>query len=153
MTRVKEPRKERVDLAEAARSAFERIEGRAAVELEARIDPGSRLIEADREQLQQVLAELFNNAVQAMDGRGGIRVTAHVTGNEDLITVADDGPGVAPASRDLVFEPLYTTKAKGTGLGLPICRQIIERHGGSLALMEHGAAGACFAIRLPRGRR
>jgi signal transduction histidine kinase len=61
----------------------------------------------------------------------------------------DTGPGIPPEAREHIFEPLFSTKAKGTGLGLTICRQIIERHGGSIDLVDR-PCGAAFSIVLPR---
>ena len=68
----------------------------------------------------------------------------------DVITIADQGPGIPMEARDKVFEPLYTTKAKGIGLGLFICRQLIERNGGMMDVVQAQAPGAVFRIRLPR---
>jgi signal transduction histidine kinase len=87
-----------------------------------------------------------------MEGRGEIAVVAHSEGEFDVIALRDDGPGVDPEAKELVFEPLYTTKAKGTGLGLPICRQIVERHGGSIELAEPRAPGARMVVHLPRSK-
>jgi signal transduction histidine kinase len=67
----------------------------------------------------------------------------------DIITVQDGGPGVPLDVRDHLFEPLFSTKTKGTGLGLTICRQIVEKHGGTLTLVE-STRGAAFRITLPR---
>ncbi len=99
--------------------------------------------------LEQVLRNVVSNAVQAMNAEGTISVAASRTGEFDEITIRDDGPGVSPEMREEIFEPLFTTKRHGAGLGLAICRQIIEQHGGTIELLPV-APGATFCIRLPR---
>ncbi|KKW36846.1 MAG: Multi-sensor signal transduction histidine kinase, partial [Candidatus Giovannonibacteria bacterium GW2011_GWA2_53_7] len=78
-----------------------------------------------------------------------IRVRARREGRMDVLVFEDDGSGVGEEVRDRIFEPLFTTKCQGTGLGLPICRQIIERHGGTIDLLEKEGPGTAFQIRLP----
>ena len=78
-----------------------------------------------------------------------LRISGQKDETWDILTVQDDGPGVPPDVRDRLFEPLFSTKTKGTGLGLTICRQILEKHGGTLTLVE-SARGAAFRITLPR---
>ncbi len=95
---------------------------------------------------------LLQNAVHAAQGSGEIVITAHRAEDWDILTLQDSGPGIQEGARPRLFEPLFTTKAKGTGLGLTISRQIIERHGGSIELAEPPARGAAFRIRLPRRR-
>jgi signal transduction histidine kinase len=107
------------------------------------------LVHADREPLRQVLSNLITNSVQAMDGPGKIVITAQDRKEYARIIVADDGPGIPVDLAERVFEPLFTTRAKGTGLGLPICRQIVERHGGSIEAICTEGPGARFVLRLP----
>ena len=152
MTRAKEPSREWTDLGDLARSAFDRVEETDGVRLTLSTRPDPFLVDADPEQLRQVLTNLVTNSVQAMEGRGEIAVVAHSEGDFDVIALQDDGPGIDPEAKELVFEPLYTTKAKGTGLGLPICRQIVERHGGSIELAKPRGPGARMVIHLPRSK-
>src|SRR5262249_3283381 len=91
----------------------------------------------DRVELQQVAVNLILNAIEAMsgttDGPRKLRVrTAISDGNGALVAVMDSGPGLPPASIERLFEPFYTTKPGGLGIGLSICRSIIETHGGRL---------------------
>ena len=67
----------------------------------------------------------------------------------DVVVVRDDGPGVSAGERERIFEPLYSSKAKGTGLGLTLCRQLLELHGGSIELEPSTGRGAAFRLRLP----
>ena len=92
---------------------------------------------------------LITNSAQALDGNGEIRVCAVVDGSGTAISVIDDGPGVSEEHRDRIFEPLYSTKHKGTGLGLTISSQIAERHGWRLDLQTVDR-GAAFRILIPR---
>ncbi len=149
MSRAKEPAKENVDLAGAVDQAFEGVRRGDGVRLRLDLDPERYVVHADPDQLQQVLSNLFTNAIQAMEQRGELAVEARREDRTDVIVVRDSGPGVSPKVRASIFEPLFTTKAKGTGLGLAICRQIVEAHGGAIELLAAAEQGAAFAIRLP----
>ena len=118
-----------------------------------RSHPTPFYLRVDPQQLRQVLHNLILNAVQAMGGEGRIEldVCEGVDGYE--LRLSDSGPGIPDEQRKRLFEPLYTTKAKGNGLGLWISREIVRRHGGELTLVESHLPGASFLIRLPRGRR
>jgi C4-dicarboxylate-specific signal transduction histidine kinase len=113
-------------------------------------------IPADRTQLEQVILNLVNNAVDAMrSGATPTRTLRLVTcrnGTSMLsLSVQDSGPGIAPDDRDRIFDPFFTTKPSGTGLGLSICRSIIEDHGGDLRLTKTDSHGSIFEIALPVG--
>ncbi len=107
-------------------------------------------LRADGSKLRQVLVNLLDNAIHAAGTQGRVQVHAELRGTEVVLAVEDSGPGVDPAIRARLFEPLITTKAKGIGLGLALVRRIVERHGGSIAY-EPLTAGARFVARLPRG--
>ena len=108
-------------------------------------------IPADASKLRQVLVNLIDNAVHAVGGAGEVRVSGQVTGGWLVLAVEDSGPGVDPAIRTRLFEPLITTKAKGIGLGLPLVRRIVERHGGTVSYEQRTGSGARFVMRLPTG--
>lgn len=120
------------------------------------IEPDLPQVPADRVQLQQVLLNLLINAFDAMkdcprDARG-----AHVRAERDeakgiRIAVSDRGTGLAETGIENVFKPFYTTKRNGLGLGLSICRSIIEAHGGHITVENNPAAGATFSFTLPFG--
>ena len=105
-------------------------------------------VRCQRHQIAQVLLNLLQNAVEAVDGAGTIEVRTRAAGSWGEIEVADDGPGLAVDSRERIFEAFYTTKNEGTGLGLAISRDIAESHHGSLEAVA-SPAGACFRLRLP----
>jgi two-component system sensor histidine kinase HydH len=110
--------------------------------------PTGVTIDADPDQLGRLFGNLLLNASQAMNGQGQIWMDAARERDQVAITVRDDGPGVPTDIRHRVFEALFTTKAKGSGLGLALCRRIAEAHGGTVKL---GAAdrGAVFVVTIP----
>ncbi|HMF98774.1 MAG TPA: PAS domain S-box protein [Vicinamibacterales bacterium] len=110
------------------------------------------VVMADAEQLKIVVQNLLLNAAQAMSGRGIIRVTTGATGHSCRITIHDGGPGVPAHVRDSVFTPFFTTKARGTGLGLPTAKRILEAHGGSIDLTCPPEGGTTVRLTLPAAR-
>ena len=106
---------------------------------------------ADGGQVTQVLINLIVNAIQAVNGEGVIEVRAHTHTDELVIEVGDSGPGVAKAQRDAIFEPYYSDKPDGNGLGLWIAQQIALAHDGSLEVGGSSLGGALFILRLPIG--
>ena len=109
---------------------------------------------ADKVQIQQVVLNLAANAIDAMssvtDRARVLRVRSEMTGGDSLsITVEDSGPGIHPDDMDRVFEPFFTTKSSGMGMGLSICRSIIEIHGGQLSVLAGRPYGSMFRIALP----
>jgi len=112
--------------------------------------PDDLAVHVDPDQIRQVLINLFTNAAQAMPAGGRIEITAEAMPSTDSasIRVQDDGPGIPVEVRHRVFEALFTTKAKGTGLGLALSRRIAEAHGGSIQLAP-SETGAAFVLVLP----
>lgn len=108
-------------------------------------------VNADPEQLRQVVLNLLLNALDALGSGGKIDVVAeeNVDQRQVTLTIADNGPGIPAAIRDKLFEPFVSSKASGTGLGLTICRRIVENHGGTITVDNRPAGGAIFTIRLP----
>lgn len=109
----------------------------------------------DVERLQRALVNLVENARQAIQGineqaTGSIRVSTRCTNTEVELQVADSGPGFPPEVRERAFEPLFSTKGFGVGLGLPIVKRVVELHGGSVVIANAPDQGALISIRLPR---
>jgi len=112
------------------------------------------IVEGDRVELQQVILNLIVNAVEAMRDMGeGPRNVLITTGKSDagdtVVSVGDSGPGLAPEIRDNLFKPFETTKSTGMGLGLSICRSIVEAHGGRLWVSPNAPQGSVFQFTLP----
>lgn len=115
-----------------------------------RLDPAADFVLADRVQIQQVLVNLIRNAVEAMEHsetRELVIAAAAPTEGQVLVTVADTGPGIAPDIAEQLFQPFVSTKAEGMGLGLSICRTIVQAHGGDL-WVESGQGGTVFSFTL-----
>jgi signal transduction histidine kinase len=112
---------------------------------------GVPAIDAHAGELNQVWTNLIDNAIEAMDGRGTLRVSTRADGDQVVIEVTDTGRGMPPEVAARAFEPFFTTKdvGKGTGLGLDIARRIVtERHGGTITI-ESGPGGTALRVRLP----
>jgi len=102
----------------------------------------------ERHRLEQVLLNLVLNALRAMPGGGWVEILGEcVSGSTALISVSDTGPGVPDVHR--IFEPGFSTRPGSPGLGLAVCRKIVEQHGGSLVAANRAGAGAVFTLRLP----
>jgi two-component system nitrogen regulation sensor histidine kinase NtrY len=105
-------------------------------------------VEADPDHLKRVFLNVVNNALEAMEGRSGdVEVTTSLDDGDVVIAVRDEGPGVEDVAR--IFEPYFTTKAKGTGLGLVIARQIVDEHRGRILVESRLGKGTTVKIRLP----
>jgi C4-dicarboxylate-specific signal transduction histidine kinase len=116
------------------------------------------LVQGDRVQLQQVVLNLIVNAVEAMSSVDGARrelsIGTELRGTDEvLVTVCDTGPGIGPENLERVFDSFYTTKPSGIGLGLSICRSIIDAHGGRLWAAANEPTGAAFQFTLPAGNQ
>jgi PAS domain S-box-containing protein len=126
---------------------------RNGVLVRTRLAEGLPLIQADRVQLQQVILNLIFNAVEAMRGVGeGSRellISTGSTSNGVLVSLQDSGPGLDPNAEDRLFQAFYTTKIEGMGMGLAICRSIIEAHGGRMWAGANEPRGAVFQFTLP----
>jgi two-component system sensor kinase FixL len=145
------------EMVEEARSLA--LAGVRDPDLEFRIqhDLGGSKVFADRIQVEQVLVNLMRNAIEAMADRREKRVLALTTRMVDEsmieIAVADSGPGIASAVADRIFEPFFSTRRNGMGLGLSICRSIIETHGGHIQVESNPGGGTVFRFTLAAARR
>lgn len=114
-----------------------------------RVESEPMSLDADATRLRQVLHNLVLNAVQASDGPAEIDVTGRAEGGGYRIDVADRGPGVPAADRGRIFEPFYTKRKGGSGLGLSVCQGIVRAHGGSIEVRAREGGGSVFVVRLP----
>jgi len=106
-------------------------------------------LKADREYLRQTLLNLILNGLQAMPEGGTLALEATMLKGDFLISVTDTGTGIAPENLPRIFEPYFTTKSKGSGLGLSIARRIVEAHGGTITVSSEPGWGCRFQISLP----
>jgi signal transduction histidine kinase len=150
-----------VDLNHVVRSVERIVRGDAilhGVTVELDLSPGVVPITGDTVQLQQVLLNLMVNAFAAMskpqvDARRLIVRTHSIDGSHVMVQVQDTGTGIPPEKFESIFDPFITTKPEGLGMGLSICRSIIERHGGKVSAANNADRGATFSISLPVARR
>jgi len=103
-------------------------------------------VNCDARKVEGVLSNMLNNAVHALDGQGEINVTVSTDSDFVIIQVQDSGSGIPQENLEKIFEPMFTTKKTGTGLGLVICKSIIEQHGGSISVSNKPTT---FTIKLP----
>lgn len=108
-------------------------------------------VAVDATQFRQIVVNLVQNAIQAVGSRGAVEVVLRRAGDELVLAVEDSGPGLSSEVLSRLFEPLFTTRSNGTGLGLALCRRIIEKHGGSISAGNRPTGGASFQVVLPLG--
>jgi two-component system, sporulation sensor kinase E len=110
---------------------------------------GPLYVNADQNQLKQVLINIIKNGVEAIEGSGLVKVETYREQNRAVITVKDNGAGMEQERIDHLGEPFYSTKEKGTGLGLAVCKKIIERHQGEISYQSEKGKGTTVTISLP----
>jgi C4-dicarboxylate-specific signal transduction histidine kinase len=155
------PRKHRFDLNEAINEVIVLAQSAIAeneVSVQTRLSEGLAPVEGDRVQLQQVILNLVLNAAEAMaavdKGARDLSISSEQSRiNGALVTVRDSGPGIDPEHIERVFDAFYTTKPSGMGMGLSICRSIIDAHGGRLWADANEPRGAAFQFTLPGSER
>jgi C4-dicarboxylate-specific signal transduction histidine kinase len=150
------PRKDRFDLNEAIDEVFGLARGeitKSGLSVQKSLAAGLLPVYGDRVQLQQVVLNLILNAVEAMglvdDRVRELSISTERDRDHILVAVRDSGPGIDPAHSERVFEAFYTTKSSGVGMGLSICRSIINAHGGRLWAEANEPRGAAFRFVLP----
>jgi signal transduction histidine kinase len=149
LARNRPPRRVRTEVGRLVAAATRAANLPATVTVQISPAAAALAVEVDPDQFQQVLINLFTNAAQAMQAGGRVEIDGEaLPGGETRLRVRDDGPGVPAEVRYRIFEALFTTKAKGSGLGLALCRRILEAHGGSIDL-EQTTRGASFLLALP----
>ena len=122
------------------------------IEVAVKLQPDMPKTMADPYQMQKVFTNIIANAEQAMTegrGKGKLYIKAQVVGEIIRVTFDDDGPGIKPRDIKNIFDPFFSTKEAGLGLGLAICCAIVESHGGCIYAMNRSSRGATFAVELP----
>jgi two-component system sensor histidine kinase HydH len=119
------------------------------IEISAQVEDSLPRVMADPIRLTQALLNLVINAIQAVERKGRVEVTANVADGRVSVTVSDNGPGIPPEKLASIFDPYFTTKTEGSGLGLWIAQQIVTAHGGSLEARNGASGGAVVTMQLP----
>lgn len=150
VTRTGSPQLSTVSVPEILDEHLTRVSIPSAIRVDLDIPPDLPDLLVDPIQVGQILTNLFTNAVQAMEGKDGVMtVRARAADDRVRIEVADTGPGVRPEDRERIFEPLFTTKARGIGLGLSISRSLARANSGELNLSSPPGKGAVMTLELP----
>jgi signal transduction histidine kinase len=150
-TRPMEPEREALEVAPAVRSALEAVQRTHAEPFELKVViPHGLALEIDPEHLRQILVNLAGNAVQAMgEGRGTLTVKGELQDGRVSLTVTDTGPGIHREDLPRVFEPFFTRRPAGTGLGLAVVKRLVELYGGEISIESQVGRGATVKIEFP----
>lgn len=152
LTRDRPPSRELTDLRTVVDEALGSVRDRPGVTVETSMPDELRRANVDPVQIRQVVVNLVTNAAQSMKDatmQGRIIVRVVEDGTTLTLRVEDEGPGISPEARKRLFEPLFTTRARGTGLGLPLCRRIVRGHGGTIDVGDADGGGAVFEVVIP----
>ena len=122
----------------------------AHIKVDKQFAPGDPMVDIDTTEMQQAVRNLIGNGIEVMPQQGTVRIrTFLVDGNAVAIEVGDSGPGIPPDVLDKIFAPFFTTKARGTGLGLAVVRKVIDRHKGKVEVDSVVGKGTVFRLYLP----
>jgi signal transduction histidine kinase len=147
--RVRAPRRHPVGIPGLVAETLHRVSVPENIPVECVLTPDVPLVLLDGQQMGQVLENLIRNAVEAMPGGGALRVETQLLEGRLDLRVADNGPGVLPEDIERIFEPLFTTKRSGTGIGLAISQRLVEAHGGEIRVETTPGLGTTFIVSLP----
>jgi two-component system sensor histidine kinase PilS (NtrC family) len=139
--------------AERALARLERERSRAMERIRSRLhvaEPAPK-VNADPSEIERVVFNLLTNAVEAMPEGGDLNVRVDASDGEARIAVEDTGTGISEEDRPQLFRPFFTTRERGVGMGLAICRRIVEENGGSIAVLSAPGTGSRFTVKLPGG--
>ena len=153
-TRIKTTDRGAVSVSEIVRQTLERFPLPESVKMVLNIPTDMPRAYADPQHIVQILGNLILNANQAMTSNGGLlTISSNVQDEMVFISVQDTGGGIPPESMSKIFEPLFTTKPKGIGLGLAVSRKLIEANGGRIEVQSEAGAGSTFIVYLPMVKR
>jgi signal transduction histidine kinase len=153
--RTEQPSRQDVDVNRVLRRTLSRIPVPEGIDLVCHLDEDLAMIPADPGQLDQVFTNLIQNAIQAMPDGGRLTVETSGTcgryaeGGEVAVSITDTGVGIPAENMAQLFEPLFTTRVRGIGLGLSLVHTLVEGHGGSIDVTSEVGEGSIFTIRLP----
>ncbi len=137
------------NIGELVEAAIRAVTIPSTIELVQKLGDEEIWVRVDPEQIERILINLIRNAAQALGDKGKIEIVAATRGAQLVLQVNDNGSGIPSHNLERVFEPLFTTKPQGIGLGLAVSRQYATRNGGTLVVRNLDGAGACFELTLP----
>ena len=147
--RARPQRRDEVDLSSMAKEVADLCAPLSAARAVSLLAEGAGTVRADREQVRRALMNLTRNAIEAAPGGSEVRVSAHREGRVARLEVEDRGPGLSAEARGNLFRPFFTTKERGTGLGLALAKKVADAHGGALALVDREGGGTIARLELP----
>jgi signal transduction histidine kinase len=145
----KPPTLAKTDLSSVIENSVSRARIPENIEVKMRLSKKIHGLRADKEQLQRVFLNLITNAVQAMPDGGLLKINSLLEGESAVVYISDTGGGISKEDQSKIFEPLYTTKAKGIGLGLALTKQIVDMHDGAIQVESEVGTGTKFIVKLP----
>ncbi|MFC1962376.1 ATP-binding protein [Chloroflexota bacterium] len=148
-TRIKPPQRTEFNLSSLVKESLSWVVIPEKVKLTADLNGKSADVYADSEQVGRAFANIVSNAVQAMNGKGQLKITSGTEADAAWVSFEDNGCGIPQENLGKIFEPLFTTKPKGIGLGLAITRRLVEQNRGKIEVASEVAKGTLFTIRLP----
>jgi PAS domain S-box-containing protein len=150
LTRIKEPRLKTLDLRAITSEGISTSKVPDTINVTRCFPEEGVLVCVDREQLDLALRNIVTNGIEAMDGEGRLTVTiSRLSDDRAELSFADTGPGIDPENLERIFQPLFSTKAKGIGFGLSIAKMIIDKHAGTIEAGSETGKGATITVRLP----
>jgi signal transduction histidine kinase len=157
-TRIKPPSQSKVDLNYIIKESLAYIAMPEHVSIKANLNGHTPQIVTDGEQINRVFTNIISNAVQAMSGPGAVKpgeLKIDISSDNDFVSInfKDSGCGIAEENLSKIFEPLFTTKPKGIGLGLAISRRLVEQNGGKIEVSSQVGTGTTFTVKLPLEKR
>jgi len=152
-TRTRPPSQTRVALNSLVKESLSWVAVPEGIVVAADLNGNSPQIKTDTEQVGRAFANIISNAVQAMNGKGELKITTGTDDDLAWVTFDDNGCGIPEESLEKIFEPLFTTKPKGIGLGLAITRRLVEQNNGTIEVASQPKKGTTFTVRLPLQER
>lgn len=150
--RSKPPQRMATSVKDVTKAQLERLGSTNGIRIEQNFPGDLPPVLVDPTQMGQIVLNLLSNAMQALEGTGSIAMNAHANDGAVHLDVVDTGPGVPPENIEKIFEPLFTTKARGIGLGLAVSRTLARANGGDLTVRSMVGQGASFRLTLPAAK-
>ncbi|MCX5698446.1 MAG: ATP-binding protein [Candidatus Omnitrophica bacterium] len=147
--RIKIPELALVDIPKIIQANLDKLKVPANIKVTKQFEPGLPRIQADAVQMQQVFFNITVNAIQAMPGGGRFTISAKIMDEFIELGFTDTGEGISKENLKKIFEPLFSTRTQGTGLGLTVCQDIVEAHKGNINVESEAGKGTKFTIKLP----
>ena len=152
-TRIKPPSQTKVDLNNLIKESLSWVTVPEKIAVRTNLNGDSLQVKTDAEQIGRVFANIISNAVQSMNGKGELKISNGIEDGYVWTKFEDTGCGIPEENLDKIFEPLFTTKPKGIGLGLAITKRLVEQNRGTIEVTSQVAKGTTFTLRLPIQKR